>query len=96
MKKIEKGQSPRLKYHVQTIGIQPYLSNNAIYENKCIGNIKKLYKQAGECDDQQQLKDIIEAAIISTPKGFTDNSPISPMVLSPDKKKCLKITVYVY
>ena len=37
-------KSPRLKYHVQTIGIHPYLSNNAIYEHKCIENIKKLYK----------------------------------------------------
>ena len=25
-------QSPRLKYHVQTIGIDQYLSKNAIYE----------------------------------------------------------------
>ena len=47
-------QSPRLKYHVQTIGIDPYLSNNTIYKHKCLENIKKLYKQAGKCDYQQQ------------------------------------------
>ena len=35
-------QSPRLKYHVQTIGIDPSLRNNAIYEHKCLENIKKL------------------------------------------------------
>ena len=29
-------QSPRLKYHVQNIGIDPSLSNNTIYENKCL------------------------------------------------------------
>ena len=46
-------QSPRLKYHVQTIGIDPYLSNNTIYKHKCLENIKKLYKQSGECDDQK-------------------------------------------
>ena len=46
-------QSPRLKDHVHTIGIDPYLSNNAIYEHKCLENIKKLYKQAGKCDNQQ-------------------------------------------
>ena len=27
-------QSTRLKYHVHTIGIHPYSSNNAIYEHK--------------------------------------------------------------
>ena len=27
-------QSPRLKDHVQTIGIDQYLSNNALYEHK--------------------------------------------------------------
>ena len=44
-------QSPRLKYHIQTIGIDQYLSNNAIYEHKCLENTKKLYKQAGKCED---------------------------------------------
>ena len=36
-------QSTQLKYHVQTIGIDQSLSNNAIYEHKCLENIKKLY-----------------------------------------------------
>ena len=35
-------QSPRLKDHVQTIGIHPSLKNNAIYEHKCLENIKTL------------------------------------------------------
>ena len=52
-------QSLRLKHHVQTIGIDPSLSNNALYEHKCLENIKKLYKQSGKCDNQQQFKDII-------------------------------------
>ena len=80
-----------------TIGIHPYLSKNSIYEHKCPENIKKLYKQAGKCDNKQQFKDITEAAMVSTPEGFTDNSPISPMASSPDKKnKRTKMTVYVY
>ena len=79
-------KSPRLKYHVQTIGIHPSLRNNAIYEHKCIENIKKLYKQTGNCDDQQQTKDIIEASMVSNPEGFTDNSPISTMKSTPFKK----------
>ena len=59
-------QSLRLKYHVQTIDIVQSLSNNAIYEHKCLENIKKLYKQAGKCDDQQQLKNTLEADMVST------------------------------
>ena len=72
-------QSPQPKYHVHTIGIHPSLSKNVIYEHKYLENIKKLYKQAGKCDDQQQFKDILEAYIVSTPERFTDNSPIYPM-----------------
>ena len=72
-------QSPRLKDHLQTIGIHPSLSNNAIYEHKCLKNIKTLYKQAVKCDDQQQFKYIIEAYMVSTPELFTNNSPIYPM-----------------
>ena len=48
-------QLPRLKYHVQTIGIDQSLSNNALYEHKCLENIKKLYKQFGKCDDQKKV-----------------------------------------
>ena len=71
-------QSPRLKYHVYTIGIYLSLSNNAIYEHKCLENIKKLYKQYAKCDDQQQFKDILGAAMVSTPEVFIDNSRIFP------------------
>ena len=61
-------QSPTLKYHVQTIGIDKSLSNNTIYENKCLEIIKNLYKQNGKCDDQQQFKDILESTMVSTPE----------------------------
>ena len=83
-------QSPQLKYHVQTVVIHPPLSNNDIYEYKCLENIKILYKQASKCDNQQQLKDILEAAMVSTPEGFTNNSPISPMISSPAKNQVLE------
>ena len=55
-------QSLRPKHHVKTIGIDQSLSNNALFEHKCLQNIKKLYNHAGKCEDQQQLKGIIEAA----------------------------------
>ena len=79
-------QSTRLKDQVHTIGIDPSLSNNTIYEHKCLENIKKLYKQAGKCDDQQQFKDILEADMVSTTEGFTDKIPISPRTSSPVNK----------
>ena len=72
-------QSPRLKDHVQTIGIEKYLSNNDLSKKKHLENIKKLYKQAGKCDNQQQFKDILGAGMVYTSGLFTNDSTISPM-----------------
>ena len=47
---------------------------------------KRLYQRAGKCDYQQNLKDIIDAAILSTPEGVTDNSPNVHMTSKPVKK----------
>ena len=41
-------------------------------------NINKLYKFTVKCDDQQQYKAILGAAIISIPEVFTETNPISP------------------
>ena len=71
-------QSPRLKYHIHTIGIEKSLINTAIYEHKCLENIKQLHKQAGKCDNQKQFKYILEDDMVSTPEGFTDDIPILP------------------
>ena len=60
-------QSPQLKDHLHTIGVDQSLSNNSLYEHKCLQNIKKVYKQAGKCDNQQQFKDILEDAMVPTP-----------------------------
>ena len=38
-------QSMRLKYNIQTIGIDPLLSNNAIHEQEFLENINKIYKK---------------------------------------------------
>ena len=48
--------------------------------------IKKLYKHAGNCDEQQQLKYFLGAYMISCPEGLTNNSPGSPMTPTPVKK----------
>ena len=51
-----------------------------------MNNIKKMYQNAGKCDDQQNLKDIIDTSILSTPEGFTDNNPNVHMTSPPFKK----------
>ena len=51
-----------------------------------MNNIKEIYQHAGKCDDQQNLKDIIEADILSTPEGFTDNIPNVHTASSPVNK----------
>ena len=79
-------KSPRLKYHIDNIGIYQYLSNNYLYENKHLEKIKKLYNHAGKCDNQQQLKYILEYAIVYTPEGFTNDSLISSTTSTPVKK----------
>ena len=68
--------SPLLKYHIQTIGIDQYLSKNYIYEHKYLENIKRLYKQVGKRDWHQQYKHILEASMVSTPEGFADTRKI--------------------
>ena len=79
-------KSPRLKYHVHTIGINQPLSKNYIYEHKFLENIKILYKQGGKCDDRKKLKDILEADMVYNPEGFTNGSPLFPMKPAPVKK----------
>ena len=68
-------QSSRLEDHMKTIGIDQSSFIRSSFEHICMNNIKKIHQHAGKCDDQQNLKDIIEAAILSTTVVLTDNSP---------------------
>ena len=61
-------QSTRLKDHMNTIGIDQSLRNRPSVDHKCLNNIKKIYQHAGKYDDQQNLKDIIDASMVSTPE----------------------------
>ena len=61
-------QSSRLEDHMETIGIDTSSVARSSFEHRCMKNIKKIYQHAGKCDDQQNLKDIIDAAILSTPE----------------------------
>ena len=89
-------QSRILKDHVHTIGIDQSLSNDVIYGHKCLENLKKLYKKSGKCDDQQQIKDILEAAMVYTPEGITKNSPISPMTSTQVKKPSVQESLCMF
>ena len=55
-----------------TIGVDQLLSNSAMYEHRCLENIKKLYKSVGKCDEQQEYKTILESAMVFTPGVFTE------------------------
>ena len=68
-------QSPCLEYHMKTIGIDQSLSNRPSVEHKISNNIKYIFQHAGKCDDQQNLKYILDAAMVSTPEGVTYVSP---------------------
>ena len=79
-------QSSRLGDHMDTIGIDKSSFARSSFEHICMNNIKNIYQHAGKCGDQQNLKDIIYAAILSTPYGVTDNSPNVHMTSTPVKK----------
>ena len=79
-------QSSRLEDHMKTIGIDQSSFIRSSFEHRCMNNIKKIYQHAGKCDNQQNFKDIIDAAIISTPEGVTDNSSNVHMTSTPVNK----------
>ena len=54
---------------MKTIGIDQSSFARSSFENRCMNNIKNIYQHAGKCDDKQNLKDIIDAAVLSTPEG---------------------------
>ena len=60
-------QSPRLEYHMKTIGIDQSLSNRFSFEHKFLNNIKNIYQHAGRYDDQQNIMGIIDSTMVSTP-----------------------------
>ena len=67
-------QSSRLEDHMKTIGIDQSSFVRSSFEHRCMNNIKKIYQYAGKCDDQQNLKDILDADMVLTTEGFTYNS----------------------
>ena len=84
-----------------TIGLDQLLSKSAICKHRSLENIKKLYTSSHKCDNQQEYKYVLEAATVSTPERFTDNSPVSPgnflTFRKPSKIKSLRLfTEFLY
>ena len=79
-------QPSPLEDHMKTIGTDQSSFTRSSFEHRYMNNIKKIYQHAGKCDDQQNLKDILDAAIISTPEGVTDNIANVHMTSTPVKK----------
>ena len=67
-----------------------------LYMNINVLKISKYIYIYHNCDNQQPFKGIIEAAMVSTPKGFTENSPISLMTSSPVKKVCARKSLCMF
>ena len=47
---------------------------------------KNIYQHDGKCDDQQNLKDILDASMVSTPEVVTYDSASLSMTSTPVKK----------
>ena len=74
---------------MKTIGIDQSSFARSSFEHRCMNNIKNIYQHAGKCDDQKNLKDLIDADVLSTPEGVIDNIPNVHMTSIPVKKtKC--------
>ena len=51
-----------------------------------MNNIKEIYQHAGKCYDQQNLRDILDSAMVSTPEEIIDDSPSLTMTKTTVKK----------
>ena len=71
---------------MKTIGIDQSLCNRSSFEHKFLNNIKKIHQHAGKCDNQQNLKYIIDDTMVLTQEEVTYDSPSLPMTSTPVKK----------
>ena len=52
---------------MKTIVIDQSSFNMSTFEHKCMNNIKKIYQHEGKCDNQQNLKGILDTDMVLTP-----------------------------
>ena len=79
-------KASRIEDHMKTIGIDQSLCTRSYFEHKCMNNMIYIYQHVGKCDDQQNLRDIIDAAMVSTTEGVTYESLNVPMTSTSVKK----------
>ena len=63
--------------------------NRSSFEHKCLNNIKKIHQHSGKFDDQKNLTDILDAAMVLTKEEVTDDSPNVPMTSIPVNNQVL-------
>ena len=61
-----------------------------------MNNIKHIYEHAGKCDDQQNLKDILDSYMVSIPEEVTHYSPSFPMTSTPVKKSSARKSLCIF
>ena len=81
---------------MKTIGIDQSLCIRFSFEHKCLNNIKKIYQHAGKCDDQQNIKDVLDAVMVSTPEEVIDEIYNIPMTSTPVKKPSAGKSLYLF
>ena len=64
--------------------------------NLFLNNIKTIYQHAGKCDDKQNLKDILDSAMVYTTEEFTDDSPSLPMTQTTVKKRSDRKSLWLF
>ena len=55
-----------------------------------------IYQRAGKCDDEQNIKDILDTAMVSTPEVVTYVSPIIHKTTTTFKKPSARKSLYLF
>ena len=55
-----------------------------------------IYQHAGNCDNQQNLKDILYSDMVCTPEVVTYNSPNVPMISTPVNKPSARKSLFLF
>ena len=61
-----------------------------------MNNIKNIDQHAGKCNNKQNLKDILDYAMMSTPEDVRYDSPSLPMTSTPVKKSSARKSLCLF
>ena len=84
---------------MKTIGVEQSLCNRSSFEHNFLNDIKNIHQHAVKCDDQKKLKDVLDAAMVSTPEEITHYSHSLHMnqttvKTSTSKSQCLFTSIF--